>query len=139
MPNPPQNPDKTLQTDWSKPQEPDKTLQTDWTKPQSPDKTLKADWSAQARPKASTGGPVLVDESDLIAWLDALFQTYPECSRVTVEKVVRLEVPDSEGCNWSRALVLNPGGVSPEDYAPAYAAIVEKARKAFNLRELIKL
>ncbi len=53
---------------------------------------------------------------------------------MSVERVFRLNAPDSHGCNWSRTLFLDSGGASPLDYAPAYAAIVDEARKAFNLK-----
>jgi hypothetical protein len=102
--------------------------------PQGPDTTLSADWGSQALEVHDTG-PLLVDEGDLVRWLSAQFQTYPGCSAVSVEQVIRLEVPDSQGCNWSRTLFLNSSGASPVDYGPAYAAIVQAGRKAFNLRE----
>jgi len=101
--------------------------------PSSPDTTLTAGWSTGA-PETVACGPVLVDESDLLSWLSAQFQTYPGCLAVTVEQVIRLEKPDTEGCNWSRTLFLNPAGVPATDYAPAYAEIVEMGRKAFNLK-----
>lgn len=95
--------------------------------------TLSADWGTQA--VEQDHGPLLVDEADLVRWLSAQFQTYPGCSGVSVQQVVRLEAPDSHGCNWSRTLFLDSAGASPVDYALAYAAIVEIGRKAFNLRD----
>ncbi len=74
-----------------------------------------------------------VSEEDLVKWLTAQFQSHPECARVSVVKVIRLELPDPEGCNWSRTLVLDTAGVQPSDYVAAYAAAVEKGRKRFNL------
>ncbi|MGQ0546105.1 MAG: hypothetical protein ACT4P3_12345 [Betaproteobacteria bacterium] len=53
---------------------------------------------------------------------------------MSVQEVVPLEKPDAEGCNWSRTLFLDAAGASSEDYAPAYAAIVDMGRKAFNLK-----
>jgi hypothetical protein len=96
------------------------------------DTTLSADWGTA--PGAQSDGPLLVDESELVRWLSAQFQTYPGCSAVSVEKVIRLEAPDSHGCNWSRTLFLDSAGALPADYALAYAAIVERGRKVFNLR-----
>jgi hypothetical protein len=66
-------------------------------------------------PESKQVGRVLVDENELVRWLTAQFQTYPECAAVSVEKVTRLDGPDSEGCNWSRTLVLNSAGTSPRD------------------------
>ncbi|MGQ0546071.1 MAG: hypothetical protein ACT4P3_12175 [Betaproteobacteria bacterium] len=59
---------------------------------------------------------------------------YPGCEAVTCREVTRLDKPDAEGCNWPRTLFLDSAGASPEDYVPAYAAIVEEGRKAFNLK-----
>lgn len=97
------------------------------------DTTLSASWGTSPD-GAGEEGPVLVDEGDLVRWLSAQFQSYPGCSTVTVERVARLDKPDTHGCNWSRTLVLNPGGTPPQAYAQAYAAIVEMGRKAFNLK-----
>ena len=101
--------------------------------PVGPDTTLTADWSLDAG-AAVDSGPLAVDEADLVQWLSAQFQTYPGCAAVSVERVIRLSAPDSHGCNWSRTLFLESGGALPQDYAPAYAAIVDMARKAFNLK-----
>ena len=95
--------------------------------------TLSADWSTQAAEREDDG-PLLVDEAELVRWLSAQFQTYPGCSAVSVGQVIRLEAPDSQGCNWSRTLFLDSAGASPADYGLAYAAIVEMGRKAFNLK-----
>jgi hypothetical protein len=91
--------------------------------------TTSADWGI-----ASDEERLLLDESGLVQWLSAQFQTYPGCEAVRVQEVVRLDKPDAEGCNWSRTLFLDSAGASPQDYAPAYAAIVEMGRKAFNLK-----
>ena len=98
----------------------------------NPDTTIKNLHDAGV-PELEAAGPRPVGEGDLVRWLTAQFQTFPECAQVTVEGVFRLEPPDSEGCNWSRTLVLDPHGVPPVEYVLAYAAIVEQARKAFNL------
>jgi hypothetical protein len=101
--------------------------------PSDADTTLTADWSIEEAAVADSG-PLAVDEADLVRWLSAQFQTYPGCATVSVEQVIPLGAPDSHGCNWSRTLFLDSGGASPLDYAPAYAAIVDMARKAFNLK-----
>jgi hypothetical protein len=102
--------------------------------PLSPiDTTLSASWGTDSGGPAEDG-VVLVDEADLVRWLSAQFQTFPGCASVSVERVVRLDKPDTQGCNWSRTLVLNTGGARPETYAPAYAAIVHIGRSAFNLK-----
>ena len=102
-------------------------------KPDNPDTTIKNLHDADVPEEFRDLGMRRVAEADLARWLTAQFQAYPECAAVTVEQVFRLELPDSEGCNWSRTLVLDPHGVSPADYVVPYAAIVEKARKAFVL------
>jgi hypothetical protein len=78
-------------------------------------------------------GPVAVSASDLARWMTAQFQSYPGCSQVRVEGVVRLARPDKEGCNWSRTLILDTAGVPPKVYAQPYAAIVLAGRKRFRL------
>ena len=93
------------------------------------DIALDADWSV-----SSDSELLPLDEDDLARWLSAQFQTYPGCEAVSVQEVVRLDKPDSAGCNWSRTLFLDSRGTPPGDYAPAYAAIVEMGRKAFNLK-----
>ena len=101
--------------------------------PDSADTTINNLHDADVPEEFRDLGMRRVAEADLARWLTAQFQAYPECAAVTVEQVFRLELPDSEGCNWSRTLVLDPHGVPPTEYAIAYAAIVEKARKAFLL------
>ena len=100
-------------------------------KPDNPDTTIKNLHDLPPLPEAA--GPRRVGEAELVAWLTAQFQTWPDCGAVSVERVFRLEAPDSEGCNWSRTLVLDPHGVDPVVYVIPYGAIVEKARKAFLL------
>lgn len=100
--------------------------------PDNPDTTIKNLHDAGV-PPLPEAGPRRVSEAELVRWLTAQFQTHPECAEVTVEKVFRLDPPDSEGCNWSRTVVLDPHGVSPVIYVLPYAVIVEKARKAFLL------
>jgi hypothetical protein len=99
----------------------------------NPDTTIKNLNDPDVPEELRDLGPRPVAEAALVRWLTAQFQTYPECAAVTVQQLFRLDAPDSEGCNWSRTLVLDPHGVSPVDYAVPYAAIVEKARKAFIL------
>jgi hypothetical protein len=99
---------------------------------QDPEPILTDAWGSEV--SAAGEGPLLVDEADLALWLSAEFQAYPGCSTVSVASLIRLDAPDTQGCNWSRTLFLDSGGASPTDYAPAYAAIVEMARKAFNLK-----
>jgi len=102
-------------------------------KPDSPETTIKNLFDADVPEELRELGPRPVSEAELLRWLTAQFQTYPECAAVTAEQVFRLDLPDSEGCNWSRTLVLNPAGVSADVYALVYAAVVERARKAFVL------
>lgn len=93
------------------------------------DTTLGAEWGV-----SSDNQRLLLGAEDLARWLSAQFRTYPGCEAVTVLEVIPLDKPDHAGCNWSRALFLDSGGASPTDYAPAYAAIVDMARDAFNLK-----
>lgn len=93
------------------------------------DTTLGAEWGV-----SSDNERLLLGAEDLARWLTAQFHMYPGCEAVSVQEVVPLDKPDHEGCNWSRALFLDSGGVPPADYAPAYAAIVDMARAAFNLK-----
>jgi hypothetical protein len=102
-------------------------------KPDNPDTTIKNLHDADVPEEFRDPGPGRVGEADLARWLTAQFQTYEGCGEVTVEQVFRLDAPDSEGCNWSRTLVLDPHGVDPVIYVIPYGAIVEKARKAFVL------
>lgn len=97
------------------------------------DHTPKTNWFAKLQERASEEGIQAVSEEDLVKWLTAQFQSHPGCAQVSVVKVIRLELPDSEGCNWSRTLVLDTAGVQPFDYVGAYATAVEKGRKRFNL------
>ena len=99
----------------------------------NPDTTIKNLHDADVPEEFREVGPSRVAEAELRRWLTAQFQTHPQCAAVTVEQIFRLDMPDAEGCNWSRTLVLDPHGVAATDYAMPYAAIVEKARKAFIL------
>jgi hypothetical protein len=99
----------------------------------SMDNTPKTNRFSNPQMRAGEGGIQAVSEEDLVNWLTAQFQSYPGCAQVSVVRVTRLELPDSEGCNWSRTLVLDPAGAQPSDYVLAYAAAVEKGRKRFNL------
>lgn len=98
--------------------------------PDNPDTTIK---NLHELPPLPEGGPRRLSEAELLRWLTAHVQTHADCGAVTVEKLFRLEMPDPEGCNWSRTLVLDPHGVPPTLYVLAYAAAIEKARKAFVL------
>ncbi len=101
----------------------------------NPDTTIKNLHGADVPEELREVGPRAVSEADLVRWLTEQFQTFADCGPITVEKVFRMDAPDSEGCNWSRTLVLDPHGVSPTIYVLAYAVIVDKARKAFVLGE----
>jgi len=73
-------------------------------------------------------------EHDLLQQLTEQFRTFEGCEPVSVVGVHRLDPADSEGCNWSSSLVLDPAGVAPEVYALAYGAIIGHARQTWNLR-----
>jgi|SRR3954464_481245 len=75
-----------------------------------------------------------VHEVDLLRLLTEQFRTHEGCERVSVVGVHRFERADSEGCNWSSSLILDPAGVAPELYVLAYGAIIGHARQIWNLR-----
>ena len=99
----------------------------------NPDTTIKNLGDPDVPEELRELGPSRVSEADLLRWLTEQFQAFPDCGPITVAQVFRLEPPDSEGCNWSRTLVLEPHGVAPELYVVPYALIVDKARKTFVL------
>ena len=71
---------------------------------------------------------------ELMKNLSAMIQTVPGCEKVKVTDITRLDPPDTSGCNWSTALVLDPGGTPPEVYVIGYATIVFMARSSWNLK-----
>jgi len=75
-----------------------------------------------------------IHETDLLRLLTDEFRQHEGCGGVNVVGVFRLDAADTEGCNWSSSLILEPGGAVPEVYALAYAAIIAHARQAWNLR-----
>jgi hypothetical protein len=75
-----------------------------------------------------------VPEDELIASLTALIQTCEGCENVKLIGVTRLDAPDTEGCNWSTSVVLDPAGVAAEVYSLAYAQVVFMARSSWNLK-----
>lgn len=77
---------------------------------------------------------VALDARELARWLTAQIQAHPGCAEIVVERVIRLDAPDNEGCNWSRTVVLNPNGRSPKYYGVPYAAVVAEARRRFTLK-----
>jgi hypothetical protein len=75
-----------------------------------------------------------LSRADFLARLSALVQSCEGCEHVTVIGVTRLYAPDTEGCNWSSSVVLDPAGVAPEVYVLAYASAVAVARASWNLK-----
>ena len=71
--------------------------------------------------------------ADLVARLTALIQSCEGCEQVAVIGITRLDALDTDGCNWSSSVVLDPAGVPPEVYAIAYASVVAIARASWNL------
>jgi hypothetical protein len=76
----------------------------------------------------------VLSRADLLARLSALVQSCEGCEHVAVIGVTPLDGPDTEGCNWSSSVVLEPAGVSPEVYVIAYAQAVAVARASWNLK-----
>jgi hypothetical protein len=99
----------------------------------NPDTTIKNLNDADVPDELRDLGPRRVSEAQLARWLTEQLQTCPGCGAITVDRLFRLDAPDSEGCNWSRTLVLDPRGVSPDVYVVPYALVVDKARKLFAL------
>ena len=75
-----------------------------------------------------------VHKHDLLRLLTEQIRQHPGCEAVSVIEVMRLEPADSDGCNWSSTLVLEPAGVAPEVYVLAYGEIIANARQTWNLR-----
>jgi hypothetical protein len=72
--------------------------------------------------------------AELLTRLSALMQSNEGCEKVTVVGVTPLDVPDTDGCNWSFTLVLDTAGVEAEVYGLAYAQIIATARTSWNLK-----
>jgi hypothetical protein len=97
-------------------------------------------------PEATVGGGFLfgedepagdrraLPEDELISSLTALIQTCEGCENVKLIQVTRLDAPDTDGCNWSTSVVLDPAGVAPEVYVLGYASVVFMARTSWNLK-----
>lgn len=94
-----------------------------------PDKTLQI--QGGAAPAAARRAAI--GEAELLKLLTAHFQANEKTRAVSVVRVTRLDAPDSEGCNWSSSVVLDPAGVAPEVYALVYAEVVKRARERYNL------
>ena len=79
-------------------------------------------------------GRQLLSPAELAARLSALIGTCEGCEQVKVIDITRLDAPDTDGCNWSMSVVLDPSGVAPEVYALAYAQMIVVARAGWNLK-----
>ena len=75
----------------------------------------------------------VLSRDELLERLSALIRSCDGCENVVVTATTRLEHPDSDGCNWSASLVLDPRGTAPEVYAFAYASMITMARASWNL------
>ena len=75
-----------------------------------------------------------LSREELLARLSSLMQTWEGCENIKVIDVTPLDVPDTAGCNWSMALVLDAAGVAPELYVLAYGEVIVMARERWNLR-----
>jgi hypothetical protein len=97
-----------------------------------PDKTLQfPPGGAVAAPAAARRAEI--SEPELLKLLTAHFQANDKTRAMRVVRVTRLDPPDTEGCNWSSSVVLDPAGVAPEVYAVVYAEVVKRARERYNL------
>lgn len=75
-----------------------------------------------------------ISKEDLMARLTKMIQTCEGCESVRVVGVTRLDIPDKDGRNWSRSLVLDAPGVPAEVYALAYASVIGTAHDTWNLK-----
>ena len=96
-----------------------------------PDKTLPFSLGDAAVP--SSVRRTAISEADLLKLLTTHFQANEQTRAVSVVRITRLDTPDTEGCNWSSSVVLDPAGVGPEVYAVVYAEVVKRARERYNL------
>jgi len=75
-----------------------------------------------------------IRREELLERVTAMIQACEGCESVRVIEVTRLDWPDKDGVNWSRALVLDPAGVQPEVYSLAYAQVIGTAHDTWNLK-----
>jgi hypothetical protein len=68
-------------------------------------------------------------------WLTQELRKFPGCEETTASVQYELQKPDTDGCNWSRDILLNFGRndsvVSKDRLRPLF----EEARRRFNVRE----
>jgi hypothetical protein len=95
------------------------------------DVTLQGGLFGGAQPAGGARPALALDE--LLQRLTALLRAQEGCENASVIGLTRLDPPDSEGCNWSASIVLDPAGARPEVYALAYAAMIGEARRSWNL------
>ena len=96
-----------------------------------PDKTQQMTTPGAAVPRPPPRREV--DEAELLRVLTTAMRMHEQCASVRVVAITRLDVPDTEGCNWSSSVVLDPAGVAAEVYSVVYADVVKKARERYNL------
>ena len=78
----------------------------------------------------------VLSQNALLARLDVLIRSHEGCEKVTALEVYPLDKVDRrDGCNWSLAIMLDPGGVAPEVYSLGYAQAIAMARATWNLKE----
>jgi hypothetical protein len=99
-----------------------------------PEATVNEDGFLFGEDDTNPAGRQALSRADLLARLSALIQTGEGCEHVKVIDVTRFDAPDSDGCNWSMSVVLDPAGVAPEVYALAYAQMIVVARAGWNLK-----
>lgn len=74
----------------------------------------------------------LVNEKTLQAYLETELHKSEACNGYRVARIVKLQTPDAEGCNWSPRFVLD--SIGPGDRGAGVAeSIVAEARKDYNL------
>jgi hypothetical protein len=96
-----------------------------------PDKTLQMTVPGAPIPGPEPRREVSVDE--LLRVLTTHMRMHEQCPGVRVIGVTRLDALDTDGCNWSSSVVLDPAGVAPEIYSVVYADVVKHARERYNL------
>lgn len=74
-----------------------------------------------------------VSVAELKRWLTAQVRAHEGCEGVRVIGVFRLDKAGADGCNWSHALVVEPGGTPAPVYALACAEVVGRGHALFML------
>lgn len=76
----------------------------------------------------------LVTAQELTELLTNELQKQEDCQHCKLTGIIRLQLPDQDGCNWSENVTLSSGSI-PNALASSHAnQIILEARRRFNLR-----